>query len=332
MLLIASSIGAVAQPPSAAPPADAIEKAVVTQLLATNDPRQLAWGAYLAGNYQQKSAIPAIILLLRFANADVQLAAIDALIRLDADVSEEDLSAFLKTNQVDPVLVLLARDPKKHGDFLMRMLDRQLDDTDWVAVNSILSMAPPPGFAARLLREWTLHFHIQVWDNFGSGSDGGCGWVEDGVSGGRPGYPPMFSDIIQESLSSGDTVLATGPHPVSYRRKDSASRHGLCISKDPYRRDYLTYLAGFNRYDKEVQALNSGASVRWVDVAKYQADAEAVLNTIRAAVSYLRKGLIEHGLLTAEESAGEPKLEVVVTDLRQNHHEPLPVIDWRLDK
>jgi hypothetical protein len=25
-------------------------------------------------------------------------------------------------------------------------------------------------------------------------------------------------------------------------------------------------------------------------------------------------------------------LEVVITDIRQDHHDPLPVIDWRLDK
>lgn len=332
LMSAATAACAFGQQPAPAPPAEAIEKAVVTGLLASREPSQLAWGAYLAGNYQQKSAIPAIIPLLRFADASVQLAAMDALIRLDADVPKEDLSAFLTTNQVDPVLVLLARDPKRHGDFLMRLLDRQLNDTEWVAVNSVLTAAPPPGFAARLLREWNFHFSIQVLDSYGSGSDGGCGWGGGETPARRPGYPPMFFYVIKEGIGTGDTVLATGPHPVSYQRKEPAGRFGPCISKDGYRRDYLRSLAGFNSDDKEVRALTFGASIRWVDVTQYQEEAAALLADIQKSVSYIRTALIGRGLLTEEESTGGPKLQVVVNDVRQDHHDPLPVIDWRLDK
>ena len=142
----------------------------------------------------RRARSPAILPLLKSSDVDVQLAAIDALIRLDADMSEDDLSAFLKTtNQIDPLLIILARDSKKHGDLLMRLLDRQLNDTDWIAVNSILSTAPPPGFAARLLREWTLHPSVQTYDTFISAGDGGCGWYGVKVTDRRAGFPQSFS-------------------------------------------------------------------------------------------------------------------------------------------
>jgi len=142
----------------------------------------------------------------------------------------------------------------------------------------------------------------------------------------------MFLYAIEEGASAGGTVLATGPHPVSYQRVEPKQRHGLCDSKDEYRLDYLKSLARIAPDSKEFRMPDSDARIRWVDAAEYQEEADGLLAGIQKAVSYIRQGLIRRRLLTAGESIEGPKLEVVVADLRQDHHDPLPVIDWRLDK
>src|SRR6266550_3271045 len=73
-------------------PADRLEQKIVADKLAAKDPSQVAWGVYLAANYQQKKFIPEIIQLLAAENTFVRRAAIDSLIRLDADLPEETLT------------------------------------------------------------------------------------------------------------------------------------------------------------------------------------------------------------------------------------------------
>jgi hypothetical protein len=320
MLLLASVLtgmpAAFGQLPATKSPADAIENTIVTQLLSSREPSQLAWGAHLAANYQQTSAIPAIIPLLRSSDSSVQLTAVDALIRLGGDIPDEDLTAFLSTNRPGPVLVILARDPKKHSDFLMRILD-QLNNSDWVAANGILSTAPPPGYAARLLRDWSLHVNVKVWDNSIGFADGGCAWLDfRRVQGDRQGFPPLFLYVIQEGATSGGTVIATGPHPVSYVRQEMPPRGGPCVDRDAHRLDYLKSLAGVSQDSTRARLPDVGQGFRWVDATKYRADADALLTGVRTAVSFICTALLDRGLLTAEEATAWPMLEVVVTDQR----------------
>ena len=317
-------------------PAYKTEKAIVAQLLSSTEPSQLAWGAYLAANYQQKNFVPAIIPLLRFSDSGVRLVAIDALIRLDADVADDDLSIFLASNPIrldaDPALVLMAKDPKKHTDLLMRLLD-QLNNSGWVAVNEILLADPQPGYAAHLLRDWKVHFNVKVWDGPVGIGDGGCGWFgPQRVEEARQGFPTISEYFIHEGATKGATMIGAGPHPVSYLRQEPANRGGPCIDKDAYRLDYLKSLARFAPDSKLVKFPFPNQDFQWIDAAKYQADADALLTGIRMVVSNIRTALIARGLATKEEVNAGPKLEIVVTDQRRNTRYPLPVIDWRLDR
>jgi hypothetical protein len=311
------------------------------QLLSSGEPSQLAWGAYLAANAQDKSLIPAILPLLRSRNSGVQLAAIDALIRLDADVPEEDLAVYLDSNPPDPVLVLLARDPKKHGDFLLRMLDRPLSETAWMAVNGILLMAPPPGYAARLVRDWTLQYNVEVWD-WDSRQyppaiplDGGpCSWgCSTYHAPNTPeGFPPQSICVISQGPWSRASPLVAGPHPLVYQIFTTAGygpgldRYLTVRDRDRSTEDYLrAVLSAGPVADLPGRERNLWWSTR------YRTDAENFMGQIRRGVAAYRKELVDRGLLTAAEAAAGPKLEVVVTDHRPVPRDPLPVINWRLD-
>jgi hypothetical protein len=170
-------------------PADATEQATVAHVLSSSSPGQLAWGAQLVANDQRKQFIPGIISLLDSGDRDVQLSALDALIRLNADVPERSLAKYLNDpDALDDTIVLLARDPKAHAALLMHALDRHLFDPECVAVSSFLAALQPPGYAARLLKDWTIKATVTVQEKIpagrGYGGPSGCG---DG--GPRPALP-----------------------------------------------------------------------------------------------------------------------------------------------
>src|ERR1017187_4428964 len=139
LLFGSATLCLLAQSP-ASEPKDAAQRTQIQAMLSSRAPNQLAWGAYLAAENGERNLVPSIIPLLRHENPDVQLAAIDALIRLKGDVPPETLKALRIDDTLDPVLVLISADPKKYSAVLMGLLDQNLDDEQWVATNSMLWM------------------------------------------------------------------------------------------------------------------------------------------------------------------------------------------------
>jgi hypothetical protein len=317
--------------PQPVSPANAAEQATVETLLHSSDLGRLAWGAQLAANYQQKKFIPAIIPLLNFLNGDVQLAAFDALIRMSADVPEQSLANFLDDREtLEPTIVLLARDPKAHAAFLMSTLGQPLSNEHWVAVNSFLATAPPPGYAWRLLREWTVKATVEVSET-GSGEGGmngssGCGDIAVSL---MPGFPFIPHYNIYEGLHTGATLLAAGPHPISYRRQDTPRGCTTSLDRDAYRLDYLRYMADMNPQTQDGH-LPYAPLILWAGPEDYLAKASAYLDSLRALVTNLRSQLTKAGVRGASEAPAGPALEIVVTDRRLDRRVPLPSVDWHL--
>src|SRR4051794_11969504 len=97
-------VNAAGQAPPASS-ADQLEKQIIQERLSSNVQSEVAWGAYLAANYKQKSFIPAITQLLKSDNRAIVAVALDALIRLEADVPEDAL-APLSAGPLPDVLIL----------------------------------------------------------------------------------------------------------------------------------------------------------------------------------------------------------------------------------
>jgi hypothetical protein len=310
--------------------ADVEEQRIVSERFASAEPADRAWGAFLAANYNQPAFVPQILELLKSGDWRLEITAFDALIRLHADVPETVLAPFVQTH-FSAVLILMAREPRKHGDFLMSMLDLPLHDLEWEALNSVLAGAPPAGYAARLLREWTLLYTLRVYDTkltlAAAGAPSGlCG--DDGKPEPFSGFPAVGTYTLTPGISPGSVVLADAPHPVSIGRGTG----GACvvpIDRDAYRLDYLRHLAGLPAEDRRTQAPASPA-LKWVSAAKYRRDAEAFLKDTREVVSRIRLILLARGVLTEADQDAQPQLQVGVLDQRQNRIPALPVIDWRL--
>ncbi len=327
LILLICGLPLCAQPQPVSP-ANAAEQATIEALLKSSDLGQLAWGAQLVANYQQKKFIPEVIALLDSPNRDVQLSALDALIRLNADVPEESLAKFLNGGHtLEPAIVFLARDPKAHAGFLVHALDRTLFDQQWVAVSSFLAAAPPPGYASRLLRDWTIKATVEVKERpggVGYGGPSGCG---DGRGRVTPDAPMIPYYTIAEGLQPGATLIAAGPHPISYLRQDSPHDCRPLIDRDAYRLDYLLYLAHIDPQTPEGR-LPPAPVFPWAGPKDYLTKASAYLDSLRVFVANLRSQLTRAGLLAASEAPSGPALEIMVIDGRLDRSVPLPAVDW----
>jgi hypothetical protein len=319
-LVASAALSGLAQTP-ASEPLDAARRGQIEAMLSSRAPDQLAWGAYLAAEYGAGNFVPTIIPLLRHKNPDVQIAAVDALIRLNADVPPEGLAGVRIDGTLDPVIVLLSRNSKKYSALLMDLLGQSLDDNQWVAVNSILWMSSPRGYAALLLRAWKLEVTIEVRDKPGykerccSGYFAGTKQPRD-----RSGFPPLWHYAVYEGVPR-PSAMTGGPHPVSFIRQTEARKGGAAVPRDDYRKDYLEGLAHF-------ELPQSVVTFRWADTAKFRADAEDLLARVHRCETELRRILLERGLVDASESTDGPAPVLTVVDYRVDQRIPLPSIQW----
>lgn len=302
-----------------------VQEEEIRGMLASTEASQLAWGAYLAGDAGDRKFVASVIPLLRNEDPDVQLAAVDALIRIGVELPPETLQNLRIDGGLDPVLVLLSRNPIRYSGLLTSLLDQGLDTTEWVAVNSIRWKLRSPTWVSRLLRDWTIQIKVEVWDQPGY-IDGCCSWtmVSQKAPRNRTGFPPIWRYVIYERtlMPGATTLIPDGPHPISFVRQHEPRQGGPLVNLNEHRRDYLQELASFS-------LPRSGVRFNWIDEAKYKSDTNELMALIRRCQTSLRQILRERGLLDARELTESPQPEIRVEDQRIDKRVPLPSIEWR---
>lgn len=316
----------LAQPPIVSPTND-IEQRVVAGLLASPDPGQQAWGAQLAGNYGQAKFVPDLRKLLVGTHPDVQLQALDALIRLNAEVPSDELLLIWPTHRT-PVLILLARAAQENLEVLRSLTKEELDPKEWVAVYNLLVSNKAPGIAAELVGALKVRVTVTVRDSaevgpgYGAGEGGSiasCGGI-----GFRPGFPPLHLYVLADRAQPGDVVLAPGRHPIHYRRQQTGSSSYSSIDRNAYRYDYLADLL---MTQPEYLPLRREVSraVDWKGADEYLAELQAARQQVEADFQSLVRKLKERDLVTSRETDGlKPKVDFEIFDGRANQQPPLP--------
>ncbi len=260
------------------------------------------------------------------------MAAVDSLIRLDIDVPEATLTSMAK-HRLDEVLIFIARRPAQFSHLVEQLLRQQLEDHDWVALNSILASRPPIGFAAALLQAWTIRLTVIANDrNYEGGGAVGGGSIVDGASFVRPGFPPLEAYSVVEDPQPGDVLLANGLHPVWYRKQAGYYRSMHARDRDAYRRDYLFQLAGISAGDPRFGPLQTATlNIEWKSEAAFRADAQETMRRARDSLNSLKAHLVERRLLSqAVANQVIAKFDVLVLDHRRVQKPPLPVMNWTL--
>jgi hypothetical protein len=296
------------------------ERQAIEQRFASSDPVDLAWGATLAANYGHSEFVPSIIVLLSSQDRWVPYYAFDALIRLNADVPEDRLLPYAHRFP-QQILILLARDLERHRAALMAWLRDAQNDLEWVALNSVLMGRFTSAHAKLLWTQWTLHVDLQVNDPNRWSMDGGGFGCADGVLPIAPsGFPQVPYYFVEETLRPTGSLLAGGPHPLSYSSVRRTCKE-TGFSRDTYRLDYLRAMANYRT------SLPS-SSVSFHSQEQYRRDAEQFLVSVKRFTADLQSTLVDRGLLDKAEP--QAKLEIVVQDMRSDRTIPLPEIEGLL--
>ncbi len=317
----------LAAQPTVVSPTDDLEQRVVAGLLASPDPAKQAWGAHLAGNYGQSKFVPDLRRLLAATHPDVQLQALDALIRLNADVPSGELLLVWPTHRT-PVLILLARVFTENQEVLRSMAKEYLGPMEWVAICNLLVSNKAPGVASDLLSDLKVHITVTIHDagkSPGYGCGGSAAVSMCGGTGNRPGFPPLYCYVLADHAQPGDVVLAPGRHPIYYRRQQTGSTSFNSIDRNVYRFDYLADLLLTQPESLPLQPEVS-RTVTWKGADEYLAELEAERQQANAGFQSLVRMLKERDLATSRETDGlKPAVGLTVIDQRANRQPPLPI-------
>jgi hypothetical protein len=328
--------------------AEDVDPAVVLAKLRSVEPADVAWGAYLSGKHGVKEAVPLLAAHLRPGPLHegehgrfVIRAILDALIRLDALVPGDLLVPHLRGRSPRCTFILLAREPGKNRAVLSDYFDRCSKDREYYGIialagGNLLCRQKAPGFAARMLGRMKTRLEIRVHDELGENAGVGGGGLRGGCADGRvdmpEGFPPYaLYDLVPER---GDArrLVADGPRPVFYARKERGGRrigHGSIVHSfrvPDVTREWLADMAGV-----KAEALHLPTSTGW-DLAWESAEAftaTAVKFRDRYVERYwsLVRRLVARSALTLKEAkAFVPPVTLTVKDKRADQSVPLPAI------
>jgi hypothetical protein len=312
--------------------------ATVQAMLRSGSASEVAWGAFLAAQFQLKEAIPAIAGRLQAPpeadrNGREHLVAgmLDSLIQLRARLPAAVLLPYYDEWPIH-TLVLLGSASEGRDAALIGVL-RTATGYRWYGAANLLLATRPPGFAAVLLRGLTLTLAVTVSE---SGNDGG---VPGGIGAGQghgdgggqlpTGFPPYASYSF--GRANGSILLAFGPTPVFYTRVvHNAFQFPLSGSDigGPYDRDRLEYLNDLQRLDRVTLYPIEGAAIRWTDERRFRSDLGDAKARLAERYGRLLAGLMKSRLLTEAEAQSLPaRIVVQLFDQRATKSPPLPSVD-----
>ena len=324
----------------AQPPQSFVEvTATVNRLLESTDAKDIAWGAFIAGQYRVVSAIPRLTDDLRHAfdasseQRATELAILDALVQLDAHVSADVLGASLARWPI-PTLILLNNASGDLDDVLLERLNAT-SSFEWKAIANVLLRSKPPGFAVRLLEDLLLKLEIHVTDDpsYGAGSGFGGG-SEHGPNYALilPGFPPLAAYSFVPA-QAGATILSTGPDTVHYtRRMQNPATIPPLIGADPEKPSFADRIRYVNalvkeRYETQPLREQTFATVIWTNAARFRQDVSAQRKTVEDHYQHVVSLLKSSNRLSEDESRRlTPRISLLILDDRRDRSESLPPI------
>ncbi len=338
-------------PPDPAVVIDRLEKQLApfaSAWLNSADPRVEAWGAYLVLRDQRTDAIPVLLSMLEaypvipqeasqleVDRHDAMLGVLDALIQFDAPVPAADAQRIYPEFPVQS-LVLLARSQEDTADALLDIFrNEQRWQAAWLAVGNLLSARRAAGFAAAVIEGMTVHLQVIVTEpgvGFGGGQSSCCG---GGSAAPKAGWPPLgvysFGGCGAD-VQTGATLLAGGADPAYYNRQVSSVYRGGgssgCCHLDPdlVREHYLSALLPASAGEPVLRA-HVLHTIVWQGVDAYRRAMADIVADQHHVFEEATRRLGERALLSGDDRALRPALQIFVMDQRASRQPSLPVLD-----
>ena len=308
----------------------------VQALLQSFEEKDVAWGAFYAGQFKLRSTIPLLLDRLASvatnASSPAELAILDALIQLDASVPAETLRLSFDSLPVQ-VLILLAHASEGRDDMLLSLLETTTGDR-WAAAANLLLATRSPGLARQLLSDLQLKLMVTVIDESGPVSGTGLGGGTTSCGAAvilfADGFPPL-ADYQFSDERPGATLLALGPHPVYYVRTPGGSTNHY--SPQHYERsqpsafERIRYINSFFDVRSGPLYETSFTTVVWKSADDLVRHVEAERLRLGAQYRSVVSALLSIGYLTpADASVLRPNIAIAVQDTREHSSTSLPHI------
>lgn len=326
--------------------------AAVARRLSSDDPAELAWGGWIAGELALREAAPELRAALRRlaeerAPSDAQrLAALnllDALIRVEERPAADELTPFLTGLTHDAAFVLLAAEAGQNAATLLELLAGEARGRSGRAEvfhacgNLLAAHAAAGAFTRWLLDALDVELTLLVVDSddlrprgFGSRISGACG---DGAADRPPDFPPIALYRLTRSTEDTAFVVAPGAVPVSCRRRVvSEARFGFgsargSIDVGRAARTWLAGLVGTDLLDPLAAKQTKAIDLRTND---FLIAGTRVRDRILDAFDALVAELVRRDLLSEKAGHGATlAVSIDVQDQRKNRDDPLPAIPPR---
>jgi hypothetical protein len=308
------------------------------RLLKSKENKERAWGAYLVGLHGLKEQGPLLVELLSdptlgsggWEESIVRQAALDSLIRLDAEVAAENLLPLYQSSPAE-VIILLARSPQQNQQSLLPLFVEEMPTVRWLAVGNLLAETKARGFAARLLRDMKIEASVFVFDRDGPHDVGGNGGGGCGCGGDSrfwpDGFPPVSHYALTGAAARGVVVAAPGRHPIYYVRGASPESCGgfdCHVERDLIRLDYLADLLDTSTDDLKFDA-RPYREIVCHDARQCRRALATVRDEIERSYSALLGRLLKESLLDpAEASELKPDTTLDLKDFRDKKTFLLP--------
>lgn len=348
LLLPATGVAELEEPPPLAElqqlaDLEAKNVEVLRTMLASDDSRTVAWGAYEAGRRRARALIHVLLHLaqhrtLRTKEIDTWAlgAVLAALVDLEARAPRELLLKLWRGGRMTTSVILAIENGTKQD--LLALWDATSKDgspyDEERALGNALASRWVGGFARRLLADLKIELHLLVrsddreafWRR-PSGSVPGDGRYTVPV-----GYPPIVVHGVTTLSGAGNVVLADGIEPIYRYRWEHKERtigfgvvHGMPTWQEAHR-EWLSMLLGYSwRMREVVPPRDMAYAYRWGWKAGYRRWAQEKFDEVHAAYWRLARELIAEKELTREEAAGlVPKIEIRVHDDRTRKTTRLP--------
>ncbi len=309
------------------------------QLLASKDPADMAWGAALAAGSGGAELVPDLIKLLHSGDERVEEQALDALIRLKAQVPPAELTVLLPRFMDAAVILAIQNNQRDLLLFLLR--EEQPFDPWWVALNEALARDGGAEYWAALLREWVVHAAIYVVDpgqNPSIQPEPIQYWCGDSTAQNRTGFPARalyslsLSASVPASGQAADPVLIATPHTVYIQRRASISGCRAPIDRDNYRGDFVASAMRRPTPDPARIAGRMKFEIAWSSDPAYIAEAaklrEKTLGGLREIVDWM----VKSKLLSAEDAKLRIQIVLMIDDQRPYKPRDLPPIPLWIEK
>jgi hypothetical protein len=296
-------------------------------LLASADPVDQAWGAWMAGRLVAVDAAPELERVVREGLAEgprsypARVAiGLDALIEIDARPSPQLLGETAGGWPVQSLL-LLSRLDQSANPVLLGIMSRA-HGYEWFAAANMLHRRKAPGFAAHVLTGMTFVAELVVSNEGGTmqGMGGGSFTIGDMAGGVMPGNPPSTIYQFRGCLGGRLGLLASGPTSVCYEKARSEAGLTPALSSHdiggPSADDRLKYFVTEANFEM-TQALQE--PIRWTSDDDLKRSMAELVGRVRARHATLIRRLIQRGWLSEEEGQqlADPVIRERVIDLRK---------------